>query len=150
MSLKKLDQLIEQNVAEGADIVRGGPVTVDKIQRAEELLGVAFPPSYKDYLTQYGAIEIDGRSFAGLTANEVGAIGDVVAFTKNAREQYGIPDRYIALDFQDGDVFLCIDTQSKDSAGESPLVLISPVNGKQQGAVVSQGLVDYLEKYLSA
>lgn len=145
-----LDELIQRSVADGSEIVCSGPVDDEKIRRAETMLGVIFPPSYKRYLLRYGAMEIDGRSFSGLTSRDVGEGGDVVAFTRNAREEYGLPEQYIAIDFQDGDAFLCIDTGQKDASGESPLVLISPESGRQQGGVVANGLIDYLARYLSA
>ena len=113
------------------------------------MLGVEFPPSYTAFLTEYGAHEIDGRSFAGLTSSEVGTAGDVVAFTKHARENYALPERYVAIDFQDGDAFLCIDTEQKSVDNESPVVLVSPVGGQQQGPVAADSLTDYLVRYLS-
>lgn len=150
MSSMALDELIQENINDGSEIICSGPVDEEKIRRAEALLGLTFPPSYKLYLSRYGAIEIDGRSFSGLTSRDAGQDGDVVAFTRSAREQYSLPAQYIAIDFQDGDAFLCIDTSRKDSNGESPLVLISPENGSQQGGTVANGLIDYLERYLSA
>jgi hypothetical protein len=149
MSTTALDKLIQQNVDDGSEVVCSGPVDDGKIQRAEALLGLTFPPSYKEYLSHYGAIEIDGRSFGGLTSRDAGESGDVVAFTRNAREQYSLPDQYIAIDFQDGDAFFCIDTNQKDSTGEAPVVLISPESGRQHGGIVAKSLIDYLERYLS-
>jgi hypothetical protein len=60
-----------------------------------------------------------------------------------------LPDQYIAIDFQDGDAFFCIDTNQKDSTGEAPVVLISPESGRQHGGIVAKSLIDYLERYLS-
>ncbi|MCA7993374.1 hypothetical protein LGM63_22250 [Burkholderia cepacia] len=56
----------------------------------------------------------------------------------------------LALDFQDGDAFLCIDTSLKDGDGESPVVLTSPVDGRKIGAVAAKSWGDYLVKYLSS
>jgi hypothetical protein len=145
-----LHKLIQQNIAAGSEIVIAGPVALDKVRKAELMLGVEFPPSYKAFLTEYGAIEIDGRSFAGLTPSLEGGHGDVVAFTKYARESYGLPVRYIAIDFQDGDAFLCLDTEQKHGKDESSVVLVSPVDGKQQGPVTAESLPDYLMRYLSS
>lgn len=145
-----LHKLIEQNIAAGSEIVVAGPVSPDKVRSAELMLGVEFLLSYTAFLTEYGAIEIDGRSFAGLTSSEVGTAGDVVAFTKHARENYALPARYVAIDFQDGDAFLCIDTEQKGVGNESPVVLVSPIGGKQQGPVAAESLTDYLVRYLSS
>jgi hypothetical protein len=145
-----IHELIEKNIAAGAEIEVAGPVSPEKIHQAERMLGVEFPPSYKAYMAEYGALEIDGRTFAGLTPRDVGSAGDVVAFTKHAREKYGLPEQYVALDFQDGDAFLSIDTAQRDADDESPMVLISPVNGKQQGPFAAKSLKEFLVKYLSA
>ncbi|CAG9214490.1 hypothetical protein BVI434_2950005 [Burkholderia vietnamiensis] len=61
-----------------------------------------------------------------------------------------MPARYVAIDFQDGDAFLCIDTEQKGVGNESPVVLVSPVGGKQQGPVAAESLTDYLVRYLSS
>ncbi|CAM2183462.1 antitoxin YobK [Burkholderia cepacia] len=145
-----LGGLIYENERSESDIVISGSVSIEKVQEAESLLGVKFPSSYKEYLLGYGSMEIDGRSFAGLTPNPVGGGGDVVAFTSYARGDYGLPNQYLALDFQDGDVFLCIDTSQKDGDGESPVVLTSPVDGRKIGAVAAKSWGDYLVKYLSS
>jgi len=146
-----LDDLIRKNIDDGSEIEFSGPVDDAKIREAESALGVTFPPSYRDYLRRYGAMEVDGRSFGGLSAAAaVGSVGDVVAFTRHARADHGLPVRYVAIDFQDGDAFLCIDTGRQDADGESPLVLVEPVGLAQRGPDVAQGLVDYLTRYLTA
>src|ERR1700710_1948842 len=62
---------------------------------------------WEAYMAEYGALEIDGRAFAGLTSKEIKFVGDIVQFTKHAREKYGLSEQYLALDFQDGNAFLC-------------------------------------------
>ncbi|WP_174931332.1 SMI1/KNR4 family protein [Burkholderia lata] len=145
-----LDDLICAIKRSGSEVVISGPVSIEKIQEAESLLRVEFSSSYKEYLFEYGVVEIDGRSFAGLTPNSVGDMGDVVAFTRYARENYSLPNQYVALDFQDGDAFLCIDTSQKDADGESPMALVSPVDGRKMGSVAAKNWGDYLVKYLSS
>lgn len=145
-----LGDLIDANEEAGSEIVISGPTSAEKIREAELLLRVDFPTSYKKFLSEYGAMEIDGRSFAGLTSNPVGEAGDVVTFTRYARAEYGLPNHYVALDFQDGDVFLCIDTSQKDADGESPMALVSAVDGRKMGAVAAKSWGDYLMKYLSS
>lgn len=146
----EIKKLLEKNAQEGAEISVSGPVDKNKIDLAEKALGVTFPPSYKKYLEEFGAIEIDNYSIAGLTQRDVGELGDVVAFTRYAREEFGLPSQYVALDFKDGDDFLCIDTSQKDASSESPIVLINPVTKRQHGSVVSPSFGDHLTAYLSA
>ncbi|HIH2744425.1 SMI1/KNR4 family protein [Burkholderia aenigmatica] len=144
-----LGDLIDANEEAGSEIFISGAASAEKIREAELLLGVDFSTSYKEFLSEYGAMEIDGRSFAGLTSNPVGEAGDVVTFTRYARAEYGLPNHYVALDFQDGDVFLCIDT-SQIADGESPMALVSAVDGRKMGVVAAKSWGDYLMKYLSS
>ncbi len=144
-----LDELIQRNIQSGAEIETVGPTPVDAIYRAQTMLGVSFPPSYTDFLARYGAIEVDGRSFAGLPSREVGADGDVVSFTRYAREKFHLPEQYVALNDQDGDAFLCIDTKNTGAAGESPIVLVSPIDGHQLGRPAADSFAEYLANYLA-
>ncbi|WP_414444864.1 SMI1/KNR4 family protein [Burkholderia sp. 22PA0106] len=141
---------LSKNSDFGVGVVISGPVLQEKIHSAELMLGVDFPNSYKMYLEKYGAIDVDARSFAGLTSNNAGDDGNVVAFTKYAREEYQLPVQYIALDFQDGDAFLCIDTQKKGTDGEFPVVLVNPIDGAQMGYAAAENWMDCLEEYLSS
>ncbi|WP_144630608.1 SMI1/KNR4 family protein [Bordetella genomosp. 13] len=146
-----IDQLIAQNLADGEDVVVSGGVDTQRLIEAEALPGAEFPAPYRQFLAKYGAIEIDGRSFAGLQAEgEVGDDGDVVAFTRYARKDYRLPEPYIALDFQDGDFWLRLDTSRSDGDGESPVILVSPVDGKQHGPATAPSWADYLAVYLAA
>jgi len=144
-----VEKLIEQNIADGAEIEISGAVDAATIRAAETLLGVRFPRSYREYLAQYGALEIDGRTFAGL-GTDAPRSGDVVAFTRYARRDYTLADHYVALDFQDSDFWMCLDTSRRDANDESPVVLIHPVDGTQSGPDVAPSWADYLVEYLSA
>jgi hypothetical protein len=142
-------ELIEKNIADGAEISWSGPVPDEKIHLAEQLLGVPFPESYKAFIREFGSIEIDGFPLSGLTQRDVGESGDVVAFTKHCRTEYKLPVQYIALNFQDGDYFLSIDTSKTDDLSESPIVLIDPVKKQRHGPVSAPSFGNYLVAYLS-
>lgn len=142
-------KLINENVSNGSSIETAGSVKEDLIKEAEVKLGLHFPPSYKDFIKNFGCIEIDGRSFAGLFPNEdVNEDGSVVAFTIFQREDLGLPENYVALDFQDGDYLLCINTSLINSNGESPIVLVDPISFKE--SKLNESFYNYLVGYLSA
>lgn len=144
--INELNTLIEKNINDGAEINIGQPVSFQTIEKAEILLGVRFPKSYILFLEKFGTIEIDGRSFAGLEPEQVNITGDVVSYTKYLRVDEDLPDQYIALDFQDGDYILCIDTSKFNDLQEAPLVLIDPVT--KESSLVSGSFMDYLIDYL--
>jgi hypothetical protein len=145
-----LKELIEKNIADGAEISWSGPVHRSRIQLAERMLGVKFPESYINFIEEFGSIEIDGFSFSGLSQRNVGEPGDVVAFTKYCRDQYALPKQYIALNFQDGDYFLSIDTAAADLSSEAPIVLIDPVKKEKHGPIAAPSFGAYLITYLSS
>lgn len=144
--INKLNALIEKNIKNGAEINIGQPVSFQNIEKSEILLGVQFPKSYILFLENFGTIEIDGRCFAGLKPEQVDVTGDVVSYTKYLREAEGLPDQYIALDFQDGDAMLCIDTSRLNELQEAPLVLVDPVT--KESSLVSDTFMDFLIEYL--
>lgn len=144
--INELNTLIEKNINDGAEINIGQPVSFQTIEKAEILLGVRFPKSYILFLEKFGTIEIDGRSFAGLEPEQVNITGDVVSYTKYLRVDEDLSDQYIALDFQDGDYILCIDTSKFNDLQEAPLVLIDPVT--KESSLVSGSFMDFLIDYL--
>ncbi|MEQ1969169.1 SMI1/KNR4 family protein [Xenorhabdus nematophila] len=143
-----ISDLINKNILDGGEIVISGEVNKECVKKAESLLGVAFPPSYSCFIEKFGSIEIDNRSFAGLFANEVGQDGDVVAFTLFQREDIGLPNKYIALDFQDGDYLLCIDTSIVNNENECPVVLVNP--DSLESHKINDSFYDYITEYLDA
>ena len=141
--------LINDNINNGASIETAGKVENEIIKKAEAELGLAFPPSYREFVSHFGCIEIDGRSFAGLFPDEdVNEDGSVVSFTIFQRKDLGLPKEYIALDFQDGDYLLCLNSSSVNAEGESPVVLVSPVSFEE--TKLNDSFYDYLIDYLSA
>ncbi|MCT8345588.1 SMI1/KNR4 family protein [Photorhabdus kleinii] len=143
-----INDLINKNKLDGCEIYISGEVNKELINKAEDILGVSFPPSYSYFIEKFGSIEIDNRSFAGLFANEVGQDGDVVSFTLFQREDIGLPNKYIALDFQDGDYLLCIDTSIVNSEHECPIVLVNP--DSLENHKVNDSFYDYITEYLDA
>ncbi|PHM30061.1 SMI1/KNR4 family protein [Xenorhabdus innexi] len=143
-----ISDLINKNILDGSEVVISGEVNKEFVKKAESMLGVSFPPSYSSFIEKFGSIEIDNRSFAGLFENEVGQDGDVVSFTLFQREDVGLPNKYIALDFQDGDYLLCIDTSIVNNENEYPVVLVNP--DSLESHKVNDSFYDYITEYLDA
>ncbi|MDE9545364.1 SMI1/KNR4 family protein [Xenorhabdus bovienii] len=143
-----INELINKNKLDGCEIYTSGEVNKELVKKYENILGVLFPPSYSCFIENFGSIEIDSRSFAGLFANEVGQDGDVVSFTLFQREDVRLPNKYIALDFQDGDYLLCIDTSIVNNENECPVVLVNP--DSLENHKVNDSFYDYITEYLDA
>lgn len=147
--IDEINVLIQANIKSGTDITIAGHVDKSYIKQAEDILKVQFPISYAKFIEQFGCIEIDGRSFAGLYPEAVDIDGDVVAFTQFQRNDIKLPHKYIALDFQDGDYLLCINTEKRDDKGESPIILLDPVTFVEDplNNSFSEYIIEYLEAY---
>lgn len=145
--IDELKKLISKNIKDGSEIFVGQPIDFDTIKRAEKALDVKFSDSYISFLHEFGTIEVDHRFFAGLHSSDVGKNGDVVAFTKYLREDIALPLQYVALDFQDGDYVLSLDT-ANFTEHECPVVLVDPVTREQ--SIVNRSFSEFLIGYLKA
>lgn len=146
--LNEINMLIQLNIKSGSSITVAGHVDNHYIDQAEAILAVQFPISYVKFIEQFGCIEIDGRSFSGLYPGKMNIDGDVVAFTQFLRNDINLPHQYIALDFQDGDYLLCINTEKKDNKGESPVVLLNPITFEEDP--LNNSFFEYIIEYLEA
>lgn len=99
-----------------------GSTSEEALKRAEKELGLSFPPSYRDFVANYGCLDFGAQEFYGLTGEHVEGIPNVVWSTLDARRK-GLPPYMVKiLDPAVGDMIFCIDTSHVDSTGESPVV----------------------------
>lgn len=108
--------LIESN---GGDFE--GAIEEEVIQKAEKILGLAFPPSYRMFISRYGCGDIEGLEIYGIIDDDFvnSSVPDAVWLTLNERSS-GLPDTYIIIAGGDGE-FYVIDTRYKNSDGESSI-----------------------------
>lgn len=95
------------------DCIASGPVSTETIAEAETRLGLWFPPSYRQFLMEYGAILASDIEVAGLppkqtNANHPPMWQDVVDVTEIYRRHNALPDDsiYISTDGTDRNYFL--------------------------------------------
>ena len=107
--------------------VIAGPASEGAIEAAEQALGCAFPPSYRQFLKRFGAITIPTHlglvhSFVGLDPEE--GYKGVVERTLGARVEKRLANHLVVIgmgaDFQE---WFCLDLDDTDDAGEHPIVL---------------------------
>jgi hypothetical protein len=95
---------------------------------AESALGVAFPPSYRRLVEEFGTWDIAGEEFLGVY--QTSAMGQKllgsVAETLDARSQFGMPSDLIVamLDGMGGMVVL--DSSQVNQEGEYPVLVWNP------------------------
>lgn len=126
-----------------------GGVDEQSIQEAEERLGVRFPPTYRAFLSQFGAALCDGFEIEGLfvVENDDGSPlwPDVVKrMLQLRRVSKGlIPDAYVVISDDGGDYTFYLDTSRPDAQGECPVVVLGP---GVDSLVVADDFVEFVSR----
>jgi len=104
-----------------------GPKSEYLVSVAEEELGLRFPPSYRQFLLEYGCGDIRGTEIYGVIDNEFedGGIPDAIWFTLELRKSVGLDEQYVVVAEQGDGSFYAIDTSEADEEGECPVVQLS-------------------------
>ncbi len=108
--------------AENADFY--GPASEALIARAEGTLGLAFPASYRAFLTSLGCGGVSGLEFYGLIDDdfEHSSVPDAVWLTLTLRRTTSAPDSLVVVSDTGDGGYYAIDVAQKDADGESPVV----------------------------
>lgn len=138
-----------------------GPKSEALVARAERHLGLAFPPSFREFLLCYGQVDFAGNEYYGLLREDddfsprAAAVPNVVAVTDQMRREDGLADNFVAIyNTGYGPRFL-IDTSRRDAAGESPVVewFLNGEIGKQVAPDFGsfllrevEGRIDYMDE----
>ena len=140
MCIEKAFKIIEKNLDE-ADFEEG--VASEIVEKAENILSVRFPPSYKMFLEKYGVGDIFGVEIYGIIKDptiDASAVPNCVWITQNLRKTIGLPLQYIAIASTGYGPFYFINTIVRDKDEESPIVIWE--KGKVQS--VSKSFGDFL------
>lgn len=119
--LKKAFEIINKNAEKGSF---SGPKTEELILMAERVLGLKFPPTYKEFLKRYGAGSIFGVEIYGITRAEFtnASIPNGIWLTLREREDIQLPKKMIIIyEYGDG-VYFAIDTSIVSAEQENPVV----------------------------
>ncbi|WP_392551413.1 SMI1/KNR4 family protein [Orbus wheelerorum] len=109
-----------------------GEISPDLIDKAEGMLGVKFPESYKYFLENLGCGDIYGQEFYGIIKADFinSGIPDAIWITLKMREESGLPDYFVIVYFGgDGDYY-AIDCRDPNKA---PLICWMPGESKYDG-----------------
>lgn len=92
-----------------------GPQPDERIERAEELLGFAFPPSYREFLSRYGVLSFGPHEGYGIHHDqlEAGPVPNVVWLALKDRTSGFLPPSMIEI-YHDGMGFYVLDTAEGD------------------------------------
>jgi hypothetical protein len=112
--------LLRENDDE-ADFV--GPRSAELIQRAEVALGLRFPPTYRRFLSEYGAGNIGGTEIYGVIDDdfETSSVPDAI-WLNLTHPREGL---FVFYAVGEGTEF-CLDTSRTAPDGEMPVVAVAP------------------------
>jgi antitoxin YobK len=101
-----------------------GPQPESRIACAEQLLGLVFPPTYREFLERLGCGSIFGEEFYGLVHAdfEFSCVPNGVWVTLDERCTARLPRSLIVVGATGYGGLYAIDTSQKNEAGESPVV----------------------------
>jgi hypothetical protein len=122
---ERLIELVRGNddIANHADGCDAGTIAA-----AESDLGVAFPPSYRRLIEEFGTWDIAGEEFLGVyqtPAMGLKLLGSVTE-TLDARSQYGMPSDLIVVMFDGMGGLIVLDSSRVDREGEYPVLVWNP------------------------
>jgi len=104
-----------------------GPKPESLVARAEAVLGLAFSPSYRQFLLELGSGAIDGFEVYGVIDEDFtsSAVPDAIWMTLEARRDFGLAPRYVIIGALGDGTYDCLDTAHPDRTGEVPVVQLS-------------------------
>jgi len=94
---------------------------------AEEALGLHFPPTYRQFLHEFGCGDVNGIEIYGIIDNEFedAGIPDAIWLTLELRRSVGLDLNYVAFSEQGDGSYYVLDTGTSDEEGENPVILVS-------------------------
>jgi hypothetical protein len=128
--------------AGGGDFEGAKPETL--VAKAEIVLGVKFPPSYRRFLLELGCGDINGVEVFGLINDnfENSTVPNGIWLTLNERKSINLDPAYVIIGDGGDGTYYALDTRQAGATGENPVLRLS-VDAKQ-----SEKVADSFSSYL--
>jgi hypothetical protein len=117
----KAVDLIEENQELG-DFVGNCPE--DLVIKAEAVLGLVFPQSYRSFLINYGAGNFGSEEIYGVIKDDFNNSGipDAIWFTLKQRSEAKLPPHLVIIYHTGGEEMFCLDFSKKNELNEHAIV----------------------------
>ncbi len=141
MSIKNYETAL-QIIAEHPDLSDfDSPAPEQKVEAAEEILGLTFPPSYRRFLLDLGVGGFGSQEIYGITPGDLtgASVPNGIWYTLIKRERAALPKELVVVyGVGDGELF-CIDTGVRKD-GECPVIAYQPgfPSSEQRREVVAE------------
>jgi hypothetical protein len=114
-------ELIEHN-DDQADF--DGPKPKDLLSKAEQALGLSFPPTYRVFLSRLGCGDIAGAEFYGVVKDDFvnSGVPDAIWLTLDERKSSQLPKSHIIIGSTVDGGYYAIDCSQQSGVNENPVV----------------------------
>lgn len=138
MSIKDLTEafkLIQENPND-ADFMNG--CSDELINKAEQVLDINFPQTYKVFLKKYGAGDIAGQEFYGVIDEdfENSSIPDAIWLTLHDREKYNFPKHLLIISQTSDGYYYVLDCSKMKDEEEGAVYEWNPNISKENDTLV--------------
>jgi len=144
MSAYKKARSIIEDVEEDADVA--GPKAEALVSKAEQLLHLRFPPTYRRFLRELGAVEICGEELYGIVKSDFhnSGVPDAIWCTLAARRKLNLPADLVVIGDTGTGEFYCL--QIMPDGSEGPVLTLDPRNPASRQEVASDFGTYFLER----
>jgi hypothetical protein len=119
--LEKALSIIKDNQNEG---FFAGLKPDDLIQKAEKIIGLYLPPTYRRFVSELGAGGIAGQEFYGVIDDDFyeSSVPDGIWCTLHARKTYELPDDLIIVGAVDDGSYIVLDAHKDNKEKEASVM----------------------------
>jgi hypothetical protein len=104
-----------------------GPIPEILIAKAQNILGIQFPPSYRRFLKDFGSLGILSEEIYGIVDEDLlrGPLPNGIWATLEQRKNFGLKKNYVILGTNGSGEWYALDTSRVNAAAECPVVLLT-------------------------
>lgn len=121
MAYKELIQKVEQN---GYEIFWQGATSESTINSLEQFLSCRLPPSFRDFLREYGGGGVVGQEISGIEDDDASLDykGTVLGDTRVCRDAHQLLNELFVIYYTDEETVWCLDMRNSIPGSECPVV----------------------------
>ncbi len=134
--------LVNRIEARGEEIDFAGPASEENIQQLEKALGLSVSPTYREFLSRFGAALFVDREVNGIYDGDpyLELSGSAYSVTQSYRKKHDLPQSLLVVQAF-GETPLCLDTNAKADNGEFPVVCYEIESGSS--AKIAESFRDF-------